>query len=226
MKRKCCSHKKSTPNMGTSSKTSTSTKANTRGNITVTGGAGKGATTRVTVNRSTPKMGVTNKKYKYPVPAMGLTGGKGPVDWSKPRRTFGTDIEDFFAGRKIGDRFKTVYSPEDLKIFQDQANKGLPPGAVRWGKGTYRMPGSDVSIPIMGSKKRNKVSVPRMGPVGASIGASAGGYIGNKIGKFIGSAGRVIGPNHRKYGEQAGQYIGTTLGSTLGGTFGLASTPF
>ena len=56
----------------TSTRTSTSTKAYTQGNITVTGGAGNGATTSVNIRKGVPRSNMamvgrkisTQKKYK------------------------------------------------------------------------------------------------------------------------------------------------------------------
>lgn len=167
--------------------------------------------------KSTPKMGIVkDKMYIFPkksIPAMGLSGGKRPSD--KPKRTLGTDIEDIFSGSKIGSRFEQGPNDAQIEGAKKQSVKGLPPGAVRWGKGTYRMPGSDKSIPI---PPMGKISVPAMGPGGAIV----GGYLGKKLGSWVGSAGRLIGKKHEKYGRQAGEYIG----GTLGGGIGLAGLPF
>lgn len=169
--------------------------------------------------KSTPKMGVVkDKMYRFPkksVPAMGLSGGKRLSD--QPKRTLGTDIEDFFAGRKIGKRFEQAPTAAQQEGFDKKSVKGLPPGARRWSKGTYKMPGNDTPIPIP-SMGCSKTSIPKMGPVGAVI----GGYLGKKLGNFIGSAGKRIGPKHDKYGRQAGEYIGGTLGAGIG----LAGFPF
>jgi hypothetical protein len=152
--------------------------------------------------KSIPNMGegIKDKRYKWPsntsIPKMGKIG---------TGRTISTDVDDLMSGRPVGKRFEVKYTQQQQDAFKAKANKGLPPGAVRWGKGTYRMPGSDVSIPIMGAG-----------------GAAVGGFVGKKIGSFIGSAGRLIGPKHEKYGRQAGEYIGGTLGSGIG----LAGMPF
>lgn len=79
------------------------------------------------------------------------------------------------------------------------------------------------SIPRMGPKMiqtatgalngTRRTSVPKMGPVGAVGGA----YVGKKLGSWIGSAGKLIGPNHEKYGRKAGEYIGGSVGGVFGG---------
>lgn len=180
-----------------------------------------------TRNRSTPKMGVSNKMYKYSTPSMGK-GGKNA-----------TPNDPFFAA--IGSIGQKVINADraNVKAISD---KRLPPGTVSTGKGTFkyvdkdlekkaidngtrvhkqtmsifgRDPSSTSDSPNINSIYSSQVSTPAMGPLGAAAGAT----VGSKIGSFIGSAGRLIGKKHEKYGRLAGEYIGGSLGGALGALY-------
>ena len=185
---------------------------------------------RKSKKRSTPRMGGTrNKMYKYKpgeqpsVPAMGSRGdGKG---------------SNAFA--PLGSLFEPITKLNQYAKDKNKSFAQSKPGMHLVGKGKWKFDNPEdeqqrteelsslqksiFSTPRMGPKmiqtatgtlnRSRRVSVPRMGPIGAIGGA----YSGKKLGSWIGSAGKLINPTHEKYGRKAGEYIGGSVGGVFGG---------
>lgn len=166
---------------------------------------------------STPRMGgVRNKMYKYKpgerpsVPAMG-SKASGFTSLFKALGKVGKSTsaaldKDNYKGPVFEER-----DPNKEREVGPQLSRKEIIANTRARKATARKVNPLANKPGMGV--RRKISVPKMGPVGAVGGA----YVGKKLGNWVGSAGKLIGKNHEKYGRKVGEYIGGSVGGVFGG---------
>lgn len=179
----------------------------------------KEASKLLTKAMSTPRMGGTrNKMYKYKpgeqpdrsIPAMG-SKASGFVTLFKSLGKVGKSTasaldQDDYTGPQFEQR-----DPNKERETGPPLSKKEIIANFRTDKSRARKVNSLANKP--GMSVGRKISVPRMGPVGAAGGA----YVGRKLGSWIGSAGKLIGKKHEKYGRQAGEYIGGSVGGVFGG---------
>lgn len=168
-------------------------------------------------SKSTPRMGVIrNKMYKYKpgerssVPAMG-SKASGFTSLFKALGKVGKST----SAALDNDNYKgPVFEERDLnkkRVVGPPLSKKEIISNTKTDKSRARKVNPLANKP--GMSVRRKISVPRMGPIGAMGGA----YSGKKLGSFVGSAGKLIGPKHEKYGRKVGEYVGGSVGGVFGG---------